>query len=53
MVKFRAWKKGEDIWETDNEIREDYQSWITKYPSGKALAESVPGIEIEVINETV
>lgn len=44
------WKK-EDHWETDDEIREDYQSWIGKYPNGRALAASVPGIE--VINEAV
>jgi len=45
MVKLNIHHKN-GIWEMDDRLFEDYQSWSKTYSSAKALAESVPGVEI-------
>ena len=46
MTKLAIRNVGTDRWEIGGEPRVDYQSWAVKYPSNKALIESV-GAELE------
>lgn len=50
MVKlglFRATVEDDRWLLPDSEPRSDYQSWVVRYPTYRALALSVPGVEIE------
>lgn len=38
MVKFSAWRKGDNHWEVHGEPRSDYQSWSGEYPTWESLA---------------
>ena len=46
MVKLNIWKSKDGTWRTGDEVRIDYQSWGTKYPTYKELVESVSGTEV-------
>jgi hypothetical protein len=44
MVKLYCTKVDKDLYETRDDIDVEYQSWAQRYPTVKALLESVPGI---------
>ena len=43
MVKLFVRKETEDQWELNDSVEFEYQSWISVYPTAKALVESVLG----------
>lgn len=46
MVKLMIDRKDGDVWEIIGATRLEYQSWARTYPTFRALANSVPGVEV-------
>ena len=46
MVKLNLWKNADGTWKSRDEVRLDYQSWGSKYPTFKDLVTSVDGVEV-------